>query len=1156
MATLSQDDVLQRLRRHQYLIVGGGGLLITLAVLLTCLLEIWAVTRGHLDKLQDEVSLDARQLGDFKTRITANMRNNVQSIELALRAADSVDTRLLREFQLGDHALRVQATADAHPLLVMGASTENAPEDAWPYLQLAARLSPLVSITRERSTAEHSIYLYSNDKRYLLVSEVPWPGDAWQRGLVSQRGPLLERLTVGLDHVKDAPEATARRSEAELHWLPPYESPLTGKYVLRTATPVRDATGKAFGNVVYELPVDSVKRQLSESGVSADYMIFDGAGQLMVSSSGSPETERLELARKALDNGLGRAYRRDYQGGQVLYGWALGQSGWTLVYTLGWRELADGLGLQLLVPILTAATLILITWVFLLLIKRRVLAPAVRQSQRVFESEQLSRTLIQTAPVGLALLVVESGEVLLRSPAMQVMQDRVSEQECYLPDQLARRYRQYVATVLPGAQPESLHEDLTFVALDGEVLNLSVSMAPVRYQDRDALVAAFIDITDKKRLEQSLLEAKIAADRANAAKSSFLAAMSHEIRTPLNAILGNLELLAHSALDFQRDRLDTIRRSSDSLLAIVSDVLDFSKIEAGELRLERIEFDVLDVASRSLAIFTPTARVKGLMLHGELGDTATQPMLGDPTRLGQVLNNLLSNAIKFTDQGQVTLRIRVDTAASRVVLEVEDSGIGMSEIQLQQIFRPFSQADESINRRYGGTGLGLTLCQRLTQAMGGEMSVRSEAGQGSLFRFSLPLEPGLAPGECPVFDGERVLLLAAMPEQRAYLERVLLTWGLQLKGYQHPAQLDEGSLATADALVLWGERMTWCAEDENRLVEQAAWVIDCSAEGPREPTAAGRVLSASVHGLKGLACALQHALHGQPLPTRVAPQWELPKQLRVLVAEDNPVNRRLFEEQLQLLGCDPLMVEDGEQALAQLERERFDLLLTDLSMPGLDGYALARLARERWPRMPVVAATAHVTLRERERCQEAGVAQVLTKPLSLEALARALRETCGTNGETDNGMSVPIPLADRPLMAPVKPGWLGGLALPPDVQIAFEKACAESHGAIRQALYKRDAEAVLRELHSLRGAFGVFQLEQLAQQAAELDEQVRQLGCLGAAASIESFCETLEYAVLRAPKDVESLIGRLVELATAGAGGQVAGEVRHLCEALQRMGGR
>lgn len=1150
MTTFYQDDVLRRLRRHQYLLVGGGGLLVTLAIVLTCLLEIWAVTRGHLDKLQDKVSLDARQLGEFKASITANMRNNVQSIELALRAKDIEDRSWLHAFQLGDQSLRVQATADAHPLLVIGRGNEHALEDAVPYLQLAVRLSPLVSITMERSTAGHSIYLYSHDKRHLLVSQVPWPGGDWQRRLVAQRATLFDRLTAGLDRLDDAPEE--RPSRAELQWFPSYESPLTGKHVLRTVALVRNASGQAFGSVVYELPVDSIKRQLSEFGFSADYMIFDAAGQLMVSSADSPETGRLELAQTALDDGLGRAYRRDYQGGQVLYGWSLGPSGWTLVYALSWRDVASGLGLQLLVPILTAGTLILITWVFLFLIKRRVLAPAVSQSQRVFESEQLSRTLIQTAPVGLALLVVDSGEVLLRSPVMAAMQQRISDHECQLPDELARRYRQYVATERPGARHLSLHEDLTLAASDGEVLNLSVSMAPVRYQERDALVSAFIDITDKKRLEQSLLEAKIAADHANAAKSSFLAAMSHEIRTPLNAILGNLELLAHSALDFQQDRLDTIRRSSDSLLAIISDVLDFSKIEAGELNLERIEFDLLDVASRSLAIFTPMARATGLMLHGELGDTVTLPMRGDPTRLGQVLNNLLSNAIKFTEHGQVTLRIRVDAPASRVVLEVEDTGIGMSETQLQQIFRPFSQADTSINRRYGGTGLGLTLCQRLTQVMGGELSVQSQAGQGSLFHFALSLEPGFAPAERPEFGGERILLLAALPEQRDYLDRVLRGWGLQVSTYQHPTQLDEQTLSTADALVLWGERMTWCAEDENRLVEQSAWVIDCSTEGPREPTAAGRILSVSVHGLRGLSCALQYGLQGKPLPERKEPQLALPARLRILVAEDNLVNQRLFEEQLQLLGCEALVVADGKQAMVELERERFDLLLTDLSMPGLDGYALAAMVRERWPHMPVVAATASVTLQERERCQAAGMTQVLTKPLSLEALAMALREICGA--DRGEGRVVPEHIPGRPLTT--GRGVLGGVSLPADVQTAFDGACAESHGTIQQALRANDAEAVLRELHSLRGAFGVFQLEQLAQQAAELDEEVRRLGCLGARASIESFCDTLENTVLHAPKDVESLIGRLVELATADSGEQVAGEVRHLCEALQRMSKR
>ncbi|PVZ77491.1 hybrid sensor histidine kinase/response regulator, partial [Serratia sp. S1B] len=348
-------------------------------------------------------------------------------------------------------------------------------------------------------------------------------------------------------------------------------------------------------------------------------------------------------------------------------------------------------------------------------------------------------------------------------------------------------------------------------------------------------------------------------------------------------------------LETQRDRLGIIRHASDSLLAIISNVLDFSKIEAGELHLEQIEFDVQEVATRALGIFAPLAQAKGLTLEGELGETVTQPMMGDPTCLAQVLNNLLSNALKFTEQGGIVLRSRVDVMAGQLCLSVEDTGIGMSPAQQQQVFNAFSQADETINRRYGGTGLGLALCKRLTEAMGGVLSVTSQLGQGSVFQLLLPLNnQDIARAERPCFNQESISVLAAMPQCRAYLTRVLEGWGLSVHTYQHPAQIDDTALASLQMLLLWGDRTTWHPNDENRLVEEATWVIDCSPEGPLMPLATGRILTTSVYGLKGLACALRHILQGEGLPLPEQRESVLPSTLRVLVVEDNPVNLRLF----------------------------------------------------------------------------------------------------------------------------------------------------------------------------------------------------------------------------------------------------------------------
>ncbi|MFU5483909.1 ATP-binding protein [Pseudomonas aeruginosa] len=1137
MATHAQDSVLKRLRRHQYRLINGGGLLITVVVMLACLMEIWAGAREYLAKVQDEIAIDVRRLSEMNARMTSTLRNNVQNIELSLKATAPADHRLLQRFE-GDAALSVQATADAEPVLVIGDGAPTSRDTSWPYLRLAQYMSPTLSVIAARNAGQLSAYLYSVDRRFVLMTIVPWPGDHWQQRLLQDRSGLIARLSSGMPETDDA---LSQGPIPVLRWLPPRQSPLTGKQAIPITTGVRAPDGSAFGMLVFELSVEVLASELMDAvGAGGDCLILDDTGQVVLACQSTSRENLLDQARQGIQEGLGQEYRRVYRGGLFLYGWPLGQNGWTLVYSQSWSNIVHGTAVPLVVSILTAAAIIFLTWVLLSLLQTRVLAPAVRQSEQVFESEQLSRTLIETAPVGLALLDLDSGAPLLRSSAMMQMQQRVRSNGHGLPEELMHQYHRHTGQDRGGAEWAVIQEDMAFETREGSPVNLAVSMAPARYRGRDVVVVSFINVTANKLLEQRLLEARDAADHANAAKSAFLAAMSHEIRTPLNAILGNLELLAHSAQADQRDRLDIIRRSSSSLLAIISDVLDFSKIEAGELHLESIEFDALEIAANVLAIFTPVAQAKGVLLSGELGVTPSQPMRGDPTRLGQVLNNLLSNALKFTERGQVTLRVTVDATKPWLHMEVEDSGIGMAREQVRQVFRAFSQADETITRRYGGTGLGLTLCMLLTQAMGGRLKVRSKLGKGSVFRLSLPLGEGIELGGRPVFHGERIQVLAGLPDSQAYLRDALQGWGLRVDTYQHPAQLSEADLAAADALVLFGERLTWHVRDEARLLDEASWVIDCRTDGSVEPVASGNVISTSAHGLKGLACALQYLLQGHALPSRSARRDMLPNRLRVLVAEDNPVNRRLMEEQLQLIGCTASLVENGEQALGCLQREAFDVLLTDLSMPGMDGYVLARHVRAQWPRMPVVAVTANVTLQEQEACEALGIVRMLTKPLSLTALETALREICGVVVGSD----------ERPEMSRhlgfLEASWLGDKALPADVQRAFERASSDSLAAIKQALTEGDDACILRELHSLRGAFGIFGLQALAEQAAQVDRLVRNLGARKADEQVTLFCESLEAIVAMRSGAAPAMLARVLALAAGAADAETAREIERL----------
>jgi two-component system capsular synthesis sensor histidine kinase RcsC len=1129
-----RDGVLGRLRRHHYLLINGGGLVITLTVLLASGLEIWASIRGYQARVQDEISLDVAQLSALENRTATTIRSGVQNIELALSSQAPPDSVFLQRFWASGASSLIQATPDYQPVLVMANKSVQHLEYAWPYISLAQQISPVISKVKERNEGKLSVYLYSADRNFLLASVAPWTDNTWRK-LQSQRDSgLMEQLSGPVEQVIAANNEVHRTAKPILHWLPPYESPLSGQPVFHVATTIWGAKDVRFGVMVFELPVETLSALLPASSSGGNCLLLDRNGRLMVPCNNLSAGRLLSLAQEAQKQGLGENRRSFYQNGQFLNGWKLGPSGWVLVYSLSWGEIVAGTKQQILVSALSAVFIILITWFLLLLVKRRVLAPAVQQSEQIFESEQLSRTLIETAPLGLGLLAQASGEPLLRSPAMLKMQERLHTEGSSLPAELARYYRQQA---LP--EGEQLYQELTFDAHSGKPVSLSVSMAPVRYHGEDALVVAFIDISNQKQLEQQLTAAREAADRASAAKSSFLAAMSHEIRTPLNAILGNLELLAHSAHDGQRERLNIIRQASDSLLATISDVLDFSKIEAGELYLEHIEFDVVEVAAHVLAIFAPVAQAKGLALVGELGDTVSQPMRGDPTCLRQVLNNLLSNALKFTEQGQVLLRIGVDEPASLIKIEVEDTGIGMSLSQQERVFRAFRQADETINRRYGGTGLGLALCTRLAQAMGGELSVTSELGKGSVFQLSLPLSQEVGAAERPLFQGERVCVLAAMPGARAYLSNVLTAWGLEVSVYQHPVQIDDATLDTTGTLVLWGDRATWHPEDENRLVEEAAWVVDCSNDGAEIPVATGRVLSTSVYGLKGLAFALRYTLQGERLPAREQGEAALPGALRVLVAEDNPVNRRLFEEQLKLLGCTVSLVEEGEQALASLERERFDILLTDLSMPGMDGYTLARRVRVAWPSMPVVAVTANATQQEYDECEAAGIVRVLTKPLLLDELKEMLLTVCGLD-------AVYHDVQIQPKGEVVSSGFLNGKALPEDVQRLFEKSCADSLAAIKQACMTEDATVILRELHSLSGAFGVFEMNEWVRQASDVENQVRNSGVKAASQALVLFCQALETVASGKHTGTEALIARIITLASLCSEEKVGAEITRL----------
>lgn len=1062
-----RDDMLIRLRRYQHLLLVGGGALITMFVVLACVLQIWTTVSSYVAATRDEMTASAHRAEDGILRLAVAMRGDVRSI------------------------------ASSWAVLAAEQQMTGAPIDR----DLAEAVASV------RSATELSVYLLDGDLRPIVVSTALGQGLRWNDVAMPDRAQAARALRDSVVPYLPAPEDIPfMLGGPPIAWVTPHTSPITGQRVISAITTLTGFEGRVLGTLVFELPLSTLAATVAWDAKRGQYLVLSPDGELILPSMGNEHPDTLALAHVAQGNGLGLGRERQsvYADGYLLSSWMLEPTPWRLVYALSRQDIVSGVAAPAVASILTGALIIAVAWLLLMMLKRKVFLPAVAQSQLVFESEQLSRALVDTAPVGLGLIAINTGQPLLRSTAMEEVEARALVPGGNLSAELCAQFLHH--EMRAGQDTEAaLNLELSLATRAGPPMDLSVSLARARYKGEDVLVAAFTDVTAQKQVERALHEARQAADSANAAKSAFLAAMSHEIRTPLNAIQGNLELLSHSTLDpVQRDRLTIIRSASEDLLSTVSDVLDFSKIEAGELHLEQVVFDVHEVAARSLIMFAPLAKAKGLVLEGEFGWRPAQPMRGDPTRLAQVLNNLLSNALKFTANGKVTLRLALEAASRQLVVSVEDTGIGLSPEQIAGLFRAFSQADATINRRFGGTGLGLALCARLTRAMGGHISVASEPGRGSCFTLRLGLGEGVPTGTMPIFAGEQIVLVAG--QGGAYVARALSAWGLRPQVFSDASKVSADTLKAAAVTIFWGEREASQTEHENRLVEDSKWVIDCAAEGPSRPVAVGRLISISIFGLRGLMLSLEFALQRRELAMQARPRYRLGQALKVLVVEDHPVTRRLLEEQLTLLGCQVHAVPDGQQALQQLEREGCEVFMTDLSMPGMDGYELVRRVRQQHPWLPILVVTADVTPQQTRRFAHDTRIKVLGKPLALEALGRALSQISGVR-----------PVVGEPQLSD---DLLGGKPLPEELRQTFQTANEASLEAMREAWEKNDVPRLLAELHALRGALNVFGMEWLAKQSAELSQALKQGDMQSHQTRFARFCFDLQrtFSVQSAPE--------------------------------------
>ncbi len=505
-------------------------------------------------------------------------------------------------------------------------------------------------------------------------------------------------------------------------------------------------------------------------------------------------------------------------------------------------------------------------------------------------------------------------------------------------------------------------------------------------------IAMLEDISKRKKMEKKLKKAKEMAEIANHAKSSFLATMSHEIRTPMNAILGMLHLALRTRMtDKQRDYLDKARGAADSLLVIINDILDFSRIEAGKMRVETTEFMLDNVLEHVAMMNEQKAREKGLELCFSLAPEVARGYRGDPLRISQILNNLVCNAVKFTHAGKVTVAVAPcgeHEGDQALRFTVADTGIGMSEEQMHNLFQPFSQGDGSTTRRYGGTGLGLSISKRLVEMMGGELTVVSRAGKGSEFRFTLNL-PRLADHEGGSTRGRGLkglrVALAGDPNTQGELIAMLRRMGIAATVDPHSQAYDRLLMFEAAYLALDEPRRRAIAD--NRLILLGHGETLALADPPLSVFASIQLPLTPLR----LEQALVKRHGGEARQEADKDARQVLSGFRVLLAEDNEINRQVASEILEDLDMEVVEAENGQQALELIQRapgDFFDIVLMDIEMPVMDGReATARLRTHSMVRdLPIIAMTAHAMEGDRIRCLEAGMNDHIPKPIHPDKL--------------------------------------------------------------------------------------------------------------------------------------------------------------------------